>query len=171
MKLDNKNKMLLLGLVALLFLSYHLAIKKTLSLRADYLGNLENQELSKNIPLEIAKLNQKEKYLDDQFLKLNLSSSAFQTDLLKFLNEKTTENNINTMVFGAPHLSTNNDLNIKTHEFTLEGTFNGILRTLNTVETQSPFGSISHIQFEKQLDYKTKKSSLLAKVHLKQVEN
>lgn len=171
MKLDNKNKMLLLGFVALLFLSYHLAIKKTWDLRANYLTSVKNQELSKNIPLNLAKLSQKEKYLDVQFEKLNVSSSAFQTDLLKFLNEKTTENQIKTLAFGAPHLSTANQLTIKTHEFTLEGSFNGILRTLNTIETQSPFGTISHVQFEKHLDYKTRKSSLQASVHLRQVEN
>jgi hypothetical protein len=133
--------------------------------------NLEDIELSKNIPMEIAKLTQKEKYLDNQFAKLNLSSSAFQTDLLKFLNEQTTENRINTLNFGAPHLISTTEFTIKTHEFTLEGSFNGILRTLNTVEGKSSFGAISHVQFEKQLDFKTRKSILQATVHLKQVEN
>ncbi|WP_127019817.1 hypothetical protein [Flagellimonas beolgyonensis] len=169
MKLDNKNKMLLLGLVALLFLSYHLAIKKTLSLRADYLGNLENQELSKNIPLEIAKLNQKEKYLDAQFMKLNLSSSAFQTDLLKFLNENNTTQSVKLIEFKSPHFFQDKSTENVTYMMKLEGRYTEILKVLYALENQSGFGSISHTSFEKQNNHRTQKEHLQSSVFLKLV--
>lgn len=169
MKLDNKNKILFIGFVLLLFLSYHLAIKKTLYLRADYLGNLENQELAKNIPLELAALSKKEIYLDAQFDKRNLSSSNFQTDLLKFLNENDTTKSVKLIEFKSPHIFQDKSAENVTYMMKLEGRYTEILNVLYSLENQSGFGIISHTSFEKQSNHRTQKEHLQSSVFLKLV--
>ena len=170
MKLNKRNKILLGSFVVLLFLSYQLTIKKTLMLRSGYLSNIDKQELALNIPLQLAILAQKEKQLDDQFKELDLGSTNFQNDLLKFLNESTSLNGVKMIEFKAPHSIENGNTKIKTFIFVLEGTFNGILKVGHSLENQGNFGAITHMDFEKIKDYRTRKSSLQATVHLQLME-
>ncbi|WP_036384441.1 hypothetical protein [Muricauda sp. MAR_2010_75] len=170
MKLSNKNKILLGGFVVLLLFSYHLAIKKTLLLRSDYLSNMEKHELVQNLPMELSALSQKDKQLDAQFRELDLGSSNFQNDLLKFLNENASSNEVKMVQFNAPHTIESNNTNIKTYIFVLEGSFSEILKVVHAIESRGNFGAISHMGFEKKRDYRSGRSSLQSTVHLQLME-
>lgn len=170
MRLDNRNKFLLFGFMALLFLSYQLAIKKTIDLHADYLANLEYAELSKNIPVELAKLSQKENHLDTLFQLYNRKSSSLHNDLLQFLNENGKGRPIKIIDIMSAHRITESTSKIHTYPFILEGGFLEILQLAHVLETKGSFGGINHLAFEKKLDYRSKKHYLRAIVHLQQVE-
>ncbi|MFC4221151.1 hypothetical protein [Flagellimonas marina] len=170
MKLNNRNKIALGSFMALLFLSYQLAIKKTLVLKSGYLSNIGQQELAQNIPLQLATLAQREKQLDIQFKGLDLESTNFQNDLLRFLNEHTLSNAVKMIGFNAPHSIENGNTSTKTFTFVLEGPFSGILKIGHSLENQGSFGAITHMGFEKIKDYRTGKSSLQATIHLQLME-
>lgn len=168
MGLDSRNKLLLGSFVVLLVLSYHLAIKKTLMLRETYVAGLEQAEQTVDIPGQLATLAKKETYLDAQFQQLNLGGSSVQNDLLKFLNNHTGNHGVKIMDFGAPHLTQDGNTTYKSYIFSLEGNFKGILHVAHALENQGSFGAISHMAFKKEKDYRTKKTSLRATIHLEQ---
>lgn len=170
MKLDNKNKILLGSLAFLLLLSYHLAIKKTIGLRSEYLKNMENQELAIHIPSQMTALIQKENYLDSQFKELDLGSSNIENDLLKFLNQHSGINSVKVMAFNAPHEFENENSIVKTYILTLEGEFKNMLKVVYAFENLGNFGNISHMDFKKKRDYRTGKTSLQSTIHLQIVE-
>ena len=170
MRLDNRNKFLLGGFLLMLFLGHHLAFKKTMTLKEEYVANAEKQQLARHVPQELSMLAQKEKYLDAQFKALNLGASSLQNDLLKFLNGVSTANNVKVIEFRLPHGFREKDALVKTHIFNLEGGFTDILKVVHALEKQGSFGTISHAAFEKKEDHRNGKSSLQALIFLEHVE-
>ena len=170
MKLDNKNKLLLGGFLALMVSSHQLAFKKTLEFRKVYLSAKDNAGRARDIPMELAKLDKRERYLDGQFKSINLDGSSMQSDLLKFLNGHTGAHGVKIMAFGAPNtVQEGNTIHI-TYIFTLEGNFKGILHVAHALENHGGFGVISHLAIEKEKDYRSKKAFLSATIYLKQVQ-
>ena len=54
------------------------------------------------------------------------------------------------MDFDPPHVHEANGTVFKTFNFVLRGSFPDILRTIHTLELQSSFGEVTHIDFVKQ---------------------
>lgn len=170
MKLDNKNKLLLGVFFLMLLLSYHLAFKKTLKLKEEYSANVDKQELAIHVPEELLTLSRKERYLDSQFLDLNLGTSSMQNDLLKFLNEVSTTNKVKIIEFKSPHVFHEGNSVSKTYVFNLEGNFIDMLKVVYALEKKGSFGAISHIGFEKKKNYRSRKRYLQTLVFLEHAE-
>ncbi|MCK0160143.1 hypothetical protein [Allomuricauda sp. F6463D] len=170
MRLDKRNKLLIGGFVLALVVCYQLGIKKTLFLRAQYLGDMENREEARDIPRKLADLQKQEMYLDAQFEQLNLGSTNVQNELLRFLNEQGGQHSVKIIDFKAPHLVTEGATATRTYRFVLEGSFTDILTVAHSLETRASFGGITHMAFEKQHDPRQRKSYLQVSVHLQQIE-
>ncbi|MCK0159121.1 hypothetical protein [Allomuricauda sp. F6463D] len=170
MRLDKRNKLLIGGFVLGLLLCYHLAIKKTLALRSQYYGETEQREQARDIPGKLANLHKKELQLDAQFEQLNLGSTNVQNELLYFLNEQGDQHLVKIIEFKAPHVVNEGSTTTRTYQFTLEGNFTDILTVAYGLETQTSFGGITHIAFEKQQDSRQKYNFLNATLHLQQIE-
>lgn len=170
MKLNKKNKLLLGGILLMLVVSYKLAIQNTLALRQEYNTHLNQKELLNNLPQKLSMLSQKEQHIDKQLASLNVGSSSMQNNLLRFLNEQANQNQVKIIDFNAPHLQEVGKNTIETYIFNLEGGFPNILKTIYSLENQSGFGAISHLDYEKKKNYRTKKNFLQATVHLEMVK-
>lgn len=170
MKLDNRNKLLLAGFLLILFLSYHLAFKNTLALRKEYIANIDKQNLSTDIPQELELWAKKEKQLDLQLKKLNLSDSFIQNNLLRFLNRYSEANEIKIVEFRVPHVFQDTDAAYKTYIFSLEGSYGKMLQIIHALEQSKDFGIVSHVAFEKKQNYRRNRAYLQALVFLKYVE-
>ena len=169
MKIDTKNKLLLLGLAILLFASYKLAIEKTLLLRKEYLL-LENQvENAENLPKKIAALEQKESYYDSIIAKMDTGISV-QNDLLKTINQEAAKNNTNVLDFNPPHRYQTGDVELNTFSFNVRGAYTDILKVIHTVEQKGSFGEVVHVDFKKKKNHRTNTYRLEATVFIQQVK-
>jgi len=162
-----KNIVLLSSFVVALLLCYKLALSKTLALRTTH-NELNHQELLfKNTPRQLSLLKQKQRYYDSILTKYQRNGSSVQNNLLNTITSFAKSNNLKVIEFLEPHIYNQDDLNIKTYQFTLEGNFNAILKLTYKLEQQTKFGEIISINFEKKKNFRTGKYYLQASVLLK----
>ena len=169
MKLENKNKLLLLGVGLTLFLSYHLAIRNTISVLEEFKINQSRRENMASFPHALAATRDKEKALQDQLAQMDLASTSFQTDLLRVLNKASANNNVQIVNLRSPHKIIYQRDTIATYIFDLEGNYSDILKTLSILEKKKSYGIINHLAFEKKKDYRSRRTFLQARVFLKQL--
>ena len=105
-------------------------------------------------------------YYDSILGQYKLDKSSIQNNLLKVINEYATKNQLKVVDFIEPHITTTNDLVVKTYDFTLEGPYNTINKFIFLLEQQTKFGEIISLSFEKKKNYKTAASYLQARVLL-----
>ena len=168
MKLDKKNRLLLLGFVMMSLLCYRFAIKKTRAAYGRHMENTGAERVEGNVREKVAFLYDKESLLDDRLRAFNVDGLSVQQGLLKFLNREAGENRVKVIDFNAPHRFEGElrDQELQTFIFTLEGGYTGILKTVNALENNGSFGSVGHIHLKKNKDYRTKRTYLRAEVFL-----
>lgn len=170
MQIDNRNKLLFLGIAILIFASYQLAINKTILLRKES-QRLEVQvEQFKDIPNKLAILNQKDTYYDSILGNMDLVDTSIQNNLLRTINQEASKNNIKVMDFNQPHLYQMGENTLHTYSFNLNGNYTDILKVIHTIEQKGNFGEIVHVDFQKKKNYKTNLYNLGATVFVQQVK-
>ena len=170
MKTSLKNKLLFGGIVLMLFVSYKLALEKTLTSRSEYLRHESLSESVKDIPKRISMLSQKESYYDSLLNNMDLGDTSVQNNLLKVLNQEADKNKIKVMDFNQPHVHKTDEGQLNTYSFKLQGTYADILKAVYTIEQKGNFGDIVHLNFEKQKDYRKRKPYLEATVLVQNIE-
>jgi len=168
MKLDKRNKYLLVGLIAMLFLSYKLAIYKTILVNKELNTNLAKKKSIDNLPKQLNLLIQKDKDLNLQ-LAIDAERTTDQNNLLKLLSLETSKNKVKIIDFKAPHVIESGQGTIKTYMVELEGSYNNILKVANFLENKKPLGTISHLNFEKKKNHRTNRTYLQAKIFLERL--
>ena len=170
MKISGKNKLLGIGIVTLIVLSYTLAIKKTLSIKAES-KNLKFQvEQYTDITTKLNLLNLKNKYYDSIFKTMEINDTSLQNNLIRIINIEAEKNEVKVMDFNQPHIHAIGESNQYTYSFDLEGDYTNILKVVHTLEQKGSFGEIVHLNFEKKKDYKTNRDYLNAKVMMQQLQ-
>lgn len=172
MKLNKKNKMLILGFIIAIYICYSFAISNTFAAYNEYHSKKELIALSKNTPVIIHQLRQKEKQLDGILSQYNISATeSFQNDLLKQLSVYCNAYQLKIIDFKEPHIFTDKDFVTTSYIFSLEGSFNGCLTLLNKIENNPSFKNIKHLNFTKKKDYKTNIDHLFVEVIIQQNKN
>lgn len=167
MKLDRKNKFLLLGFLLTLYISYVFAISRTITYYKEYKSKNELIATNTITPKLALQLYQKEKQLDLILSQYNITpSESFQNDLLKQLNMYSTAYHLKIIDFKEPHIITEKGYTATSYIFSLEGSFNGCLALLNKIENNATLGTIKHIDFIKKKNYKTNGDELFVEVVL-----
>lgn len=159
-----KNIVLVGGFMLFLLFCYKLAISKTINLKKDYADLIFQETLFKNAPRELSVLQQKRDYYDSILQKNQLGNGSIQKSLLKTINNISDSTDIQILEFSEPHTIIKNDLRINTYQFTLEGDYFSLINLIFKLEQGTKFGEISHLHFEKKLNYRTGKYYLTAKV-------
>jgi len=162
-----KNIVLIVGFIAVLYICYLLAISKTLEQKGQYNSLSKEVLLSKNAPKQLSLLKQKEIYYDSLLTKYQLDGSSIQNNLLKVINSYADANNLKVVSFLEPHVISQNDLSIKTYDFTLEGLYDDINKLIYLLEQQTKFGEIINLHFEKKKNFRIGRDYLQARVLLK----
>lgn len=170
MKLNKKNKFLLLGFLALLYFCYSLAISKTIQYYKQYKSQ---QEIVSSIdnPKLLAALTKKEKQLDQWILENNSTDYSFQNELLKQLNRYCVTNNLKIVDFKEPHQFSEMGTITSSYSFSIEGDFNSVLKVINKIENNPSLGIVKYISSIKKLNYKTNENYLVTEVILEKEEN
>ncbi len=167
MSSKQKNIALIVGFIAILYICYLLAVSKTLEQKNQYNTLSKEVLLSKNAPKQLSLLKQKEIYYDSLLTKYQLDGSSIQNNLLKVINSYADANNLKVVSFLEPHVISQNDLTIKTYDFTLEGLYDDINKLIYQLEQQTKFGEIVNLHFEKKKNFRTGRYFLQARVLLK----
>ncbi len=167
MTYKSKNILLITGFILVLVLSYQLTISKTVTLKQEYNTLKKEAQLFKNTPKQLSLLKQKQKYYDSLLNKHQIKSGSIQNNLLKTINTYAYNNKLKVIRFLEPHTSKSNDLIIKTHQFTVQGDYNTILKLIHRLEQQTKFGEIINLHFYKKKNFKTNTYYLQAQVILK----
>ena len=171
MKLNRKNKLLLVGFFLSIFLCYNFAISKTLHYLNQYNSKLKIVENIDTNPKTLALLKYKEKQIDKWLLENGTkSSSNFQNELLKKINTYSELHKLKVIDFQVPHQFLEKESSIISYSFALEGNFNSVLKLLNKFENEQNLGQIKHIATLKKTNYKTNEDYLVTTVIVERVE-
>lgn len=170
MRLDRKNKLLLIGFIVVLFLCYHFAISKTI-----YYYNLAKNQSDaitsfNNNPKILAQLMLKEKQIDGWLQENNSYSTSFQNELLKELTYYSSKYHLKITDFQEPHKFTDKNSTTTSYCFTLEGSFNNALMLLNNIENKHNLGIVKHVNVLKKINYKTNQEYLNSTVIIQKIE-
>lgn len=165
MKLDKKNKLLLVGFLLVLYICYSFAISNTINYYKEYKAKQDQIAADSNMPKLVGQLIQKEKQLDQALSLYDVNiSESFQNDLLKQLTSYSDSYKLKIVDFQEPHSVLQKGFTVTSYIFSLEGSFNGCLAVLNKVENNPALGVIKHLNFVKKKNYKTNSDQLFVEV-------
>lgn len=167
MKNKTKNIVLVISTLLALVLCYKLAIVETLEVKNRFDTLKKESVLFKNIPKQLSILKQKETYYNDLLIKYQLNGNSIQNNLLKVINTFSKKNNVQLISFLEPHTYHQNELVVKTYEFTIQGNYDKLIELIYKLEQETKFGEIQNLQFKKQKNLKTGKTYLQTHVLLK----
>jgi hypothetical protein len=139
MTIQQKNKLLVLGFVAILVIGYFLSISETFSLKRNYDQLKENERIFENIPKRLKVLTQKEVYYDSLLSSNQITETSLQNNLLKALERYAVSEQIKIVSFNEPHIYTENDKTINSYAFTVSGDFKAILGLAYELEQRSKY--------------------------------
>lgn len=156
MKLNNKNKLLIVGFLLVLYVCYSFAISNTINYYKEYKNKQEEIIADSNMPKLVGQLIQKEKQLDQVLANYDVNvSESFQNDLLKQLTSYSENYQLKIVDFQQPHVVSQKGFTTTSYIFSLEGSFNGCLALLNKIENNPSLGNIKHLNFIKTRNFKT----------------
>lgn len=162
-----KNILLIGGFLVSLFICYKWAISNTLEQYNQYQELKKEQALFKNIPKQLSVLKSKETYYDSLLTTYKLKGSSVQNNLLKFINDYATKNQVQVVHFAEPHIIEKNDLVVKTYDINLQGGYNNLNELIYLLEQETKFGEVISLHFEKKKNFRTNKNYLQARILLK----
>ncbi|SEO96526.1 hypothetical protein SAMN05444671_3864 [Flavobacterium sp. CF108] len=165
MKLNKKNKLLIIGFFVVLYICYSFAISNTINYYTEYKDKEQEIAQDSDMPKLVAQLVQKEKQLDQILANYDVNiSESFQNDLLKQLTSYSDSYHLKIVDFKEPHIISQKGFTTTSYAFSLEGSFNGCLAVLNKVENNPMLGNIKHLNFIKKRNYKTNTDQLFVEV-------
>ncbi len=166
---QTKNILLVAGFTLAIFLCYHLAISKTVDLKSEFDTFKQEEKLFKNMPKQLTLLKQKQTYYDSILNKHLITGASIQNNLLKRINSIASSNQLKVIAFLQPHVARNNDVILKTHQFTVQGGYNDIITLVHYLEQETKFGEIINLSFEKKKNFRTGKYYLWTCVSLRSI--
>ncbi|CAD0005759.1 general secretion pathway protein [Flavobacterium salmonis] len=165
MRLNNKNKLLIVGFLLVLYLCYSFAISNTINYYKEYKNKQEEITADSNMPKLLKQLIQKEKQLDHILANYDINvSESFQNDLLRQLTSYGDNYQLKIVDFQQPHIISQKGFTTTSYIFSLEGSFNGCLALLNNIENNRSMGNIKYLNFIKTRNFKTNIDQLTVEV-------
>jgi len=159
-----------IGFLLVLYLSYVLAISKTVETKREFLALQQEEQQFNNLSQQLFLLRKKEHYLDSTLQSLNLGNTSMENNLLRRVNQEAEKHQLKVMDFNPPHVYNDNGTVYKTFHLVLRGTFLDILKAIQAIEQQGSFGEVAHIEFTKQKNYRTSQNYLEATIFIQKLE-
>lgn len=171
MKLKQKNTILLIGFLLLVWVAYVFSFSKTIEAKQRYNELKQEDELFTSASQNIHILKQQDTYYNSILSKYQISTeSSFQSNLLNTLNIYSQENMLKIISFKDPHrFQLSNNALQETHIFTVESDYKSIVKLIYSLEQHHKFGKIISVNFEKKKNYKTSKEYLQCEIFLQRI--
>lgn len=165
-----KKNSLIFAVVLTFLICYQFAISNTLDLRKEYKTLAKEELLFKDIPKQLSILSGKQQHYDSILNKMNLGNTSMENNLIRAINTAAEQHQLKVIDFNRPHIYLDKGTEMNTFDFTLEGGFTNILKSIYAIEQKGNFGEIVHLNFEKKKNYSTRKNFLNATIFLQQVK-
>ncbi len=167
----NKNILLIVGLLLMLFFAYRFGFSKTFAISSE-VTKLENQKQAyHSASAQLAALTNKEKQLDEILQKNNVEGSSLQNNILKTLNTLSNESGFTIVTFEEPHIFTDEatQKTTTTYNFTIQGDYKSLINVVYSLEQKYSFGNVILVDFEKKKNFRTRKTYLQCNVLLQRL--
>lgn len=167
----NKNILLVIGLLLMLFVAYRYGFAKTFAVRKE-VAALENQKQAyEAAPAQLAKLSNKEKQLNEILKKNNVEGNSLQNNILKTLHTLSNNGGFDIIAFEEPHIYQDeaSQKTTTTYDFTIQGGYKSLIEVLYALEQKYSFGNVIHTNFEKKKNFRTGKRYLQCTVLLQRI--
>jgi hypothetical protein len=172
MKLNRRNKLLIFGVIITLYICYAFAFSNTYRYYKEYMSQKELVANNLNSPKVLQQLMVKEKQLDALLGQYSSATEdSFQNELLKNLSELSRKHDLQIVDFREPHVFEEKNVVLSSYVFSVQGSFNGTMLMLNSIENNPALGSVEHVAFIKKRNYKTNTDHLVAEIILQKSEN
>ncbi len=152
----------------LAIVSYNFAISNTVNLYRQHRKLILDESQIPNINERLASLMSREAQVDSILTSLSLNHVQTENNLISIFDALKDRNQVFVMDFNPPHTVTVEQGTLFTYEITLEGDFNGLLKSIFELEHNHRIGRISHVNLQKFKDRRTRKSKLQSTLHLEE---
>ena len=166
-----KNKFLLGGAVLLLLICYLFAFRNTIDLYQSNNAAEEKLEALKTAPQQIAALNKKLGFLNSRVKQYVRDDNFDQEDILVSISDFCKQNRLKIVEFPKSERKQKEDIVIETFHFTVEGNYVNLVKLIYDIEVVNKIGRIASLNFETQVDRRSKVKRLLVSVYLQNLRN
>jgi len=160
MKLNKKNKALIISSIIVFYIIYLMAIKKTIYYKSKAYELTDKNDIEQITEKKEYELMIKNKKLESILSRFNYTDNNFENYLLQFTSIKADSLGLSISNFQEP-VTTNN---ITHYTLTLLGDFNKILYLINTIDNNPILGNIIHVNTEKKINYKTQREDIITSI-------
>ena len=152
-------------MIVLVVLSWSSPVKQSIKIRQQkqYLG-----EEIKKLELAPERIDQVSYQINELERHIGFGGSSVyeQQDLFVQLSDIVAESDVLIREVPEWHMYVNNQLEIKTHSFKLEGRYRNLVKCIWELENKMNGFSLVSVEFYKEQDKKTKKHKLLAELYI-----
>lgn len=166
-----KNKILLVGALLLLIVCYIFAIGETVNLYGNNSKTTQKLESLKNAPQQIAGLNKRLNFLNSRVKQYVREDDFEQDDILVSVSDFCKRNRLKIIEFPKSTLKQKDDIVIETFNFTVEGNFTNLVKLIYDIEVVQKIGRVASLDFETQVDRRTKVKRLTVNIFLQNLRN
>lgn len=165
-----KNRILLVAIIVLLWVVYAFAISNTIAARSDCDRMQLQLDSVEGAPDKLAELK-------SELTKFSLLTGGtndtlrdMHEQLLNFVSVYCNDHNLQLREFTQPVRYAQQEWSVETHPLTVEGNYISIVQFIRALELSS-MGRIVSVDFHTRIDNKTKSKSLLATIYVQNITN
>lgn len=162
-----KNRLLAIGAVVLLLLTYLLSVSRTVDAYREVSGLEKRSEEAKNAPSKVSELERELKGIEKLFG--TNQEGHVQQELLETVTGYCKTANTVLREFPRTVYHEEKDLVVETNVFTVEGSFRQLLKITYLLEEEKKLGRISSVRYFTKKDPKTKVPALNATIYLQNI--
>ncbi|MHA7057060.1 hypothetical protein ACWGOQ_0007565 [Aquimarina sp. M1] len=167
----NKNILLVISLLLVLYVAYQFGFAKTFAIHNKMVALQSQKEAYQSAPAQLAALTNKERQLDEILKKNNVEGNSLQNSILKVLNTLSGDSKYKIITFEEPHTyyDETSKETTTTYNFTLQGDYKSLIQVVYALEQKYSFGNVIHVNFEKKKNFRTGKSFLQCSLLLQRI--
>ena len=171
-KLTYKTKIIYLaiGFVVFLFLSFKLAINKTISIKLQCTEIEKQMEQLKTAPQQISLIKSKLDAIDAQVGDKRIDQINLEELIIEHISTFCKYNNLVLKEYPGIHQFKQQNYLTETCKLTIEGGFIKLLRLANDIERNFSYGKVSSLNFYLQKNFSTKKNELLMEIYVQNIK-
>ena len=169
MNIKQKNRVLFIGLMALLWVAYQFAFKKTFQLKETIHQLTSDKAQLDNASGRLQFLQQQNSYLDSILQSNDLSANqTFEQNLLQKVNRLREDHKVKLLSLTEPHTYQTDGASVESYTLEVKGDFRNLMLFSNELEKQR-LGKFASVAFEKKKNYKTQREELTCRIILQRL--
>lgn len=165
-----KNKLLIVAFVFVLFLLYTISIKRTVNNYFIHSDNLKQLEEATLAPTLVSQLKEELATINSKLGTQRKGEGNNSDRLIELVTNYCNENNAVLMEFPQMESAIKDDLVVETNKFTLSGNFQNLLKLVYLLEQEYKLGKVASVNYKMVKNYKARENILTATVYVQNIK-